>query len=160
MRNKLLVVGGIVIGIFALLMILISSGNASGYETLRSFEGKMILYKSSTCGCCEVYSQYFKGKGNSEIEIVTVLDNRRVMDEYNIPGFLESCHTTVVGNYFVEGHIPLEAIEKLLTENPNIAGIGMPGMPSGSPGMPGPKSGDFVIYGVNYDGSTFEFMRI
>jgi len=160
MRNKLLVVGGIVIGIFALLMILISSGNASGYETLRSFEGKMILYKSSTCGCCEVYSQYFKGKGNSEIEIVTVSDNRRVMDEYNIPGFLESCHTTVVGNYFVEGHIPLEAIEKLLTENPNIAGIGMPGMPSGSPGMPGSKSGDFVIYGVNYDGSTFEFMRI
>ena len=56
--------------------------------------------------------------------------------------------------------MPLEAVEKLLKEQPDIAGIAMPGMPEGSPGMPGSKRGDFVIYAVNNDGSYSEFMRI
>ena len=80
--------------------------------------------------------------------------------KYEIPPQMESCHTIIVGNYFVEGHVPLEAVEKLLREKPNIKGIAMPGMPSGSPGMPGAKNGDFVIYGVNQDGTTFEFARL
>ena len=80
--------------------------------------------------------------------------------EHEIPSELESCHTTIIGGYFVEGHIPLEAVEKLLKEKPDIKGIAMPGMPSGSPGMPGAKKGDFVVYKVNNDGSYDEFMRI
>lgn len=56
--------------------------------------------------------------------------------------------------------MPQEAITKLLTEKPEIKGIGMPGMPSGSPGMPGNKQGDFVVYAVQKDGSVTEFMRI
>ena len=73
---------------------------------------------------------------------------------------MESCHTTVMGNYFVEGHIPLEVVNKLLTEKPDIKGIAMPGMPNGSPGMPGVKRGDFVIYAINNDGSYAEWMRL
>ena len=73
---------------------------------------------------------------------------------------MESCHTTVIGEYFVEGHVPVEAIEKLLAEKPDVAGIGMPGMPSGSPGMPGAKQGQFIIYSINKDGTINEFMRI
>ena len=60
----------------------------------------------------------------------------------------------------MEGHVPLEAIEKLLQEKPDIKGIAMPGMPSGAPGMLGKKTGDFVVYAVNNDGSYEEFMRI
>ena len=66
----------------------------------------------------------------------------------------------IYGNYFVEGHIPIEAIKKLLVEKPDIKGIAMPGMPSGSPGMPGAKDGQFIIYAVAKDGSTYEFMRV
>ena len=73
---------------------------------------------------------------------------------------MEICHTTIIGDYFVEGHVPLEAVEKLLTEKPDIKGIAMPGMPSGSPGMPGAKKGDFVIYAVNRDGSYEEWTRL
>ena len=73
---------------------------------------------------------------------------------------MQSCHTTTIGNYFVEGHIPIEAIEKLMTEKPNIKGIAMPGMPSGSPGMPGAKQGPFIIYAIGNDGSVGEFMRM
>ena len=54
----------------------------------------------------------------------------------------------------------MEAVSKLINEQPDILGIGMPGMPSGSPGMPGAKTGDFVIFAVAKDGSTSEFMRI
>ena len=83
-----------------------------------------------------------------------------VKANYEIPSQLESCHTAVIGDYFVEGHVPLEAVEKLLMEKPDVAGIAMPGMPSGSPGMPGTKRGDFIVYSVNNDGSYEEFMRI
>jgi hypothetical protein len=160
MKNKSLFIFAIILAVFVVGIVFMSSNKVSSYETLKGFEGEMKLYKSSTCGCCEVYSSYFKSKGNSGIEIVSVPDNKRIMEEHGIPDSLESCHTTIVGDYFVEGHIPLEAIEKLLLEKPDIAGIGMPGMPNGSPGMPGQKSGSWVIYGVNHDGSTFEFMRI
>jgi hypothetical protein len=72
---------------------------------------------------------------------------------------MDSCHTLIIEDYFVEGHIPIEAIEKLLAEQPDIDGITLPDMPSGSPGMPGVKKGDFVIYSVK-GGKTSEFMRI
>jgi hypothetical protein len=118
------------------------------------------LYKSSSCGCCGVYGNYFQRKGNSDLEIVNLENLDGIKTKYNIPSELQSCHTTVIGDYFVEGHIPLEAIDKLLKEKPDIAGIAMPGMPEGSPGMPGAKRGDFIIYAVNHDGSYEKFMRL
>lgn len=56
-----------------------------------------------------------------------------------VPGSLASCHTAVVGNYVVEGHVPLAALERLLAQRPaDIRGIAVPGMPVGSPGMESP----------------------
>jgi hypothetical protein len=72
---------------------------------------------------------------------------------------MESCHTTVIDGYFVEGHVPFEAIEKLLAERPDIDGIALPDMPAGSPGMPGRKSGPFDIYQVK-DGQYSLFVSI
>ena len=76
------------------------------------------------------------------------------------PTNLESCHTTIVEGYVIEGHIPVEVINKLLKEKPDIKGIAMPGMPSGSPGMPGQKRGEWIIHAMHHDGSTTEYMRI
>lgn len=160
MNKKYLVILAVVAVLSAIGIILISSHNVSAYENLENFDSDIKLYKSSTCGCCEIYSSYFKSKGNKNLEIIDVPDIKSVIEQYEIPEFLESCHTVIIGDYFVEGHVPLEAIEKLLSENPDIEGIGMPGMPAGSPGMPGTKQGDFVVYGINYDKSSFEFMRI
>ncbi len=117
------------------------------------------IFKSSGCGCCSIYSQYMDKKGFN-VQVVDTEDLSSIKIKYNIPKPMQSCHTTIVGDYFVEGHVPTEAIEKLLTEKPDIAGIAMPGMPSGSPGMPGSKRGPFIVYAVNKDGSTSEFMRI
>lgn len=76
-----------------------------------------------------------------------------------VPPGMEACHITVLENYATEGHIPAEVIEKLLTENPDIDGLVMPGMPAGSPGMPGQQTEDFVIYAIK-DGKASEFMTI
>ena len=156
-KKNLYLVGGI---LFVVLVVFFLTSAVKGSQSLDKFGEEMTIYKTSTCGCCEVYISYFKSKGSSNVNVITIPDNTRFMEEHKIPSFLESCHTTIVGKYFVEGHVPVEAINKLLTEQPNILGIGMPGMPTGSPGMPGSKIGDFVVYGVNNDGSTFEFMRI
>ncbi len=120
---------------------------------------KITVYKSQSCCCCGIYVNYLKKQGFS-VDVKDVSDVAQIKEQYKIPNALSSCHTSVVGDYFVEGHIPYEAIVKLINEKPDIAGIAMPGMPSGSPGMPGAKNGDFVIYSIGKDGSQGEFMRI
>ena len=117
------------------------------------------LYKSPYCGCCEVWGEYMKDLGYSvsvtETELLSEVKNK-----YSVPEDLESCHTSEIDGYVVEGHVPNEAIEKLLNERPDIKGIGMAGMPSGSPGMPGIKE-DFLIYEINHDGTKGDlFMKL
>lgn len=120
---------------------------------------EITIFKSMSCGCCGIYAQYMEKEGFT-VTTPQVDNLNAIKDNKNIPQELRSCHTAEIGDYFVEGHIPLEAIQKLLTEKPDIAGIAMPGMPSGSPGMPGQKTGTWIIYGVNSDGTFQEFMRI
>ncbi len=139
---------------------LFSSKNASGFEAIGNYDGDIKIYKSGSCGCCGVYSTYFKNEGNKGVKVIDLEYMQGIKEKYGVPSNLESCHTTIIGDYFVEGHIPLEAIERLMQEKPTIKGIAMPGMPSGSPGMPGAKIGDFVIYAVNNDGGYVEWMRI
>ena len=124
-----------------------------------SDEKQVIIYKSSTCGCCSAYASYMKKKG-FDVKVIDMQDLTSIKDKYGIPYILQSCHTSIIDNYFIEGHIPVEAINKLLAEKPDIMGIAMPGMPSASPGMPGAKASDFVISAVNKDGNYPEFMRM
>jgi len=159
-KSKVWVLFAGVIVIFLLVLFLTKGSGASGFATIDSIDGEIDIYKSLTCGCCSVYTSYVDGKVSPRVNSFNVQDPTEIKNRYGIPSALESCHTTIIGDYFVEGHVPLEAVEKLLKEQPDIAGIAMPGMPEGSPGMPGSKRGDFVIYAVNNDGSYSEFMRI
>ncbi|MEX0933038.1 MAG: DUF411 domain-containing protein [Candidatus Pacearchaeota archaeon] len=118
-----------------------------------------VYYKSISCGCCDAHSKYLNSKGFS-VKVNNLQSIDSIKSDFGVPYELRSCHTVIIDDYFVEGHIPLEAINKLLEEKPNIRGIAMPGMPSGSPGMPGAKTGFFKIYSVNHDGSYGEFMEI
>jgi hypothetical protein len=119
---------------------------------------KVTLYKSPTCGCCVSYSRFLKRDGYS-VDFEEMTDADRVKKAHNIPLSMQSCHTSIIEDYFVEGHVPLEVIDKLLAEKPDLDGIALPGMPAGSPGMPGLKSEEFIIYGLK-DGQVSEFMRI
>ena len=82
-----------------------------------------------------------------------------VKRDLNIPEELWSCHTTVVSGYYVEGHVPVEVIRKLLREQPEIDGIALPGMPQGSPGMSGTKDEPWVIYSIA-GGVVEEFVTV
>ena len=122
-------------------------GNTSPEGSFHRSE-KVIVHKDPSCGCCGVYVSYLRRQG-FEVEVDDNTDMDSIKDKFGIPSDLESCHTTEVGGYVVEGHIPVEVIDKLLSEKPeDITGIAMPGMPSGSPGMPGPKS-DFIIHSLD-----------
>ncbi len=153
------------IGIIAIVALILAiflfskNSSAASFDTINSMN-EVDIYKSITCGCCDVYSKYVDGKTTVKVNSFNPQDPEATKEQFGVPKEMESCHTTIVGNYFVEGHVPLEAVEKLLKEKPNIKGIAMPGMPMGSPGMPGQKSGDFIIYAVANDGTYSEFMRI
>jgi len=118
------------------------------------------IYKSPSCGCCGQYAAYLEKKGY-DVDVEGVADMQSIKEQFDVPYELESCHTMEIDGYVVEGHVPEEAVQKLLAERPDIKGIGMAGMPSGSPGMSGPKTSDFVIYEITYDGAKGKvFMTI
>lgn len=70
-----------------------------------------------------------------KLQVQDVKDLAAVKDRHQVPSQLQSCHTAIVDGYVIEGHVPIVEIERLLTERPDIAGLAVPGMPIGSPGM-------------------------
>lgn len=94
-----------------------------------------------------------------QVTKVELDDLSGIKAKYGVPVAVRDCHTAIVGDYFIEGHVPVKAVERLLRENPRIAGLALPGMPSGSAGMTGPKRGPFVVLQVNLDGTLEEFGR-
>lgn len=145
---------------FIFILIFLAGCSSNNKITGNSVAEQATIYKSSTCGCCSLYSNYMKSKSDLNVADINSPNIYGIKKKYGVPQQMESCHTSVVGDYFVEGHIPLEAIKKLMTERPDISGIAMPGMPPGAPGMPGAKLEPFIIYAVNKDGSYKEFMRM
>ena len=109
---------------------------------------KATVYKNPACGCCHNYVDYLRQNGFA-VEVVDMDDLAPVKQRFSVPAALEGCHSTIVGGYVIEGHVPIEAVKQLLQERPPIRGISLPGMPEGSPGMSGEKAGPFVIYEVS-----------
>jgi hypothetical protein len=110
------------------------------------------LYKNPECGCCEGYAAYLRQNG-FVVDVKPSNELAEISRKAGVPDDLQGCHTMFVENYVVDGHVPVNVIRKLLSEKPAIAGITLPGMPEGSPGMTGRKSGPFTIYAVTKDGA-------
>ena len=105
------------------------------------------LYKNPQCGCCEGYADYLREHGFEVAEKPTH-DLSMLQRQHGVPESLAGCHTTLIDGYVVEGHVPIDAVIRLLTEKPAITGISLPGMPAGSPGMFGEKAEPFTIYEI------------
>ena len=116
------------------------------------------VFKTPSCGCCYGYVLFLE-KEKFNVKQTDMRSLHSIKQKYNIPLEMQSCHTTIIGKYFIEGHVPLEAVNKLLKEQPDIDGIALPGMPIGTPGMPGKKDEPFVIYQL-IDGKFSIFMTI
>ncbi len=116
------------------------------------------VFKTPSCGCCYGYVLFLE-KEKFNVKQTDMRSLHLIKQKYNIPLEMQSCHTTIIGKYFIEGHVPLEAINKLFKELPDIDGIALPGMPIGTPGMPGEKEEPYIIYQL-IDGKFSVFMTI
>jgi hypothetical protein len=118
------------------------------------------VYKSSTCDCCAKWVDYLRASDFAP----TVHDEEemeRIKDRLGVPKALRSCHTAVVDEYLIEGHVPAPDIRRLLAERPKVAGLTAPGMPAQSPGMaePGAKPRGYDVLAFQADGTTRTFAR-
>src|SRR5712691_6216639 len=110
------------------------------------------MYKNPQCSCCEGYAAYLRQNGFA-VDVKSTNDLAEISRKAGVPENLQGCHTMFVDGYVVDGHVPVNVIRKLLAERPAIAGITLAGMPEGSPGMYGTKTGPFTIYAVTKDGA-------
>ena len=111
------------------------------------------VYKNASCGCCKKWVEHLQAAGFR----VTVHDTSNlagVMERYGVPRKLTACHTAVVDGYVIEGHVPADVIQRLLKERPGIAGVAVPGMPAGSPGMESETPARFYILTFDKNGTT------
>lgn len=89
------------------------------------------------------------------VQVEDVQDLASVKRRYQVPTELQSCHTAIVDGYIIEGHVPAEDVERLLSERPDITGLAVPGMPVGSPGMdvPGAAPQPFDVLAFDSEGN-------
>ena len=106
------------------------------------------MYKNPQCSCCDEYAKYLRQNGFN-VTVTPTHNMSLISRQHGVPEKLAGCHTMLIGGYVVEGHVPVDAINKLLSEHPNIKGISLPGMPEGSPGMTGKKAEPFTVYEIS-----------
>lgn len=130
------------------------SGQASAGASAAAGENVLItVYKSPTCGCCTKWVDHIRDAG-FRVEVRDTSNVQPVKTEHGLPGHLASCHTALVDGYVVEGHVPADVIRRLLRERPEVAGIAVPGMPMGSPGMEGSYKDPYQVIAFGKDGGT------
>jgi hypothetical protein len=142
--------------IAALLAMLTACSDSTGPAIRASASdgvAQMTLYRSPDCTCCHQWAAIAQAAGWT-IETVEVPDLVAIRARLGVTESAASCHTATIGDYFVEGHVPLEAIDRLLAERPSIDGIALPGMPSGSPGMGGVREGRFEVLAISAGEAT------
>lgn len=132
-----------------------ASASQAGQAAAPAQNTRMVVYKTPSCGCCRAWVDHVQAAG-FEVEVHDVPNVQPVKDEHGLPGHLASCHTAIVDGYVVEGHVPADVIRRMLRERPQVAGIAVPGMPVGSPGMevPGGRKDPYDVIAFSRDGKV------
>lgn len=120
----------------------------------------MTVYKTPQCGCCRTWVDHLRENG-FEVTTHDVPDISAIKTKLGVPSDLGACHTAVAGSYVVEGHVPAADIQKLLATKPKAAGVAVPGMPIGSPGMevPGRPADKYDVIAFAKDGKRSVFAK-
>jgi len=146
-----------VLGILGAVTVCLVSQTLGGQQA----PATVTVYKTATCGCCRNWVEYMR-KAGFDVKAQDVEDIATVKATYGVPPELGSCHTSLAGGYVIEGHVPADAVKRLLRERPAVAGIAVPGMPIGSPGMEvGDRRDPFNIVSFDKQGkkSVYESRR-
>lgn len=116
------------------------------------------LYRQEGCSCCATYADYLHQNGFT-VDMKTVDDLGPTRTKYGIPEDAVGCHTSLVKDYVVEGHVPVEAIDRLLSERPALDGISVVGMPVSAPGMGKPNGTPLEVLSFR-DGRVADYMSV
>jgi hypothetical protein len=109
----------------------------------------IVVHRSRTCGCCGRWVDHLK-QNNFNVKDIVSDDVQAIKNKYGVTQELASCHTAIVNGYVVEGHVPANDIRTLLKNKPDVVGITVPDMPSGTPGMEmGGKSDAYQV--ISFD---------
>ncbi len=129
--------------------------------SLMAENASMTVYKSPYCGCCSAWSKALEQLGY-KIETKDLEDMDWAKQQFSVPEEMEGCHTAVIDGYVVEGHVPPQALAKLLKERPDVKGIAVPGMPQGSLGMGYDPDAKYTVYafGSSDDKQPVPFMEM
>lgn len=153
-NNKILILG-----------ILLTAGVAAflfwpGNSSSNFFADKteVVMYKNPGCECCTEWAEYMM-EGEFTVKEEPTPAMMKIKRDNGISNQLASCHTAMVEDYVIEGHVPIEDIRRLLDEKPDAVGLAVPGMPTGSPGMemPGRTPDAYDVLLVGHDGETSVF---
>jgi len=111
------------------------------------------MHKDPNCGCCTAWAEHLEAAG-FEVQVTETRDLRSVKIAHGVTPELASCHTATVEGYVIEGHVPAADIKRLLEEQPDVAGLAVPGMPHGSPGMETGRVDDYAVLSWRRDERT------
>jgi len=114
------------------------------------------VYKDPACGCCKKWIEHLL-KNGYRVDAKDAPNMTEIKRTLGVPDALTACHTAVVNGYLIEGHVPAADIDRLLEQKPRIAGLAVPGMPAGSPGMEGMGSQHYQVMTFDKKGKTTVF---
>lgn len=115
---------------------------------------EVVMYKNPGCQCCDKWAEYMEGYGYDVSTVESQEKLYSVKQNQGIPQDMGSCHTALLGDYVIEGHVPVQDIQRLLSERPDAIGLAAPGMPASSPGMNTALNEPYKVYLMHKDGST------
>jgi len=114
------------------------------------------VYKDPSCGCCKNWIAHLIKHGY-RVDAKDSPNMTEIKRTLGVPTGLTACHTAMVNGYLIEGHVPAADIDRLLTQKPQIAGLAVPGMPAGSPGMEGASAQRYQVLTFDKSGKTTVF---
>lgn len=114
------------------------------------------VYKDPSCGCCKNWIAHLI-KNGYRVDAKDSPNMTEIKRTLGVPTGLTACHTAMVNGYLIEGHVPAADIDRLLAQKPKVAGLAVPGMPAGSPGMEGAGAQRYQVLTFDKSGKTTVF---
>ena len=142
-----------------MLAALVTAAIAPPWAHAQAAPPEVHVYKDPDCGCCGAWAEHMRRNG-FRVATHDVRDLAAVKRKHAVPEKLGSCHTATVAGYTIEGHVPADAVRRLLAQRPDgVIGLAVPGMPLGSPGMESPTPQRYDVLAFDAKGGSRIYER-
>ncbi len=150
------IVRTLALGVSVVALTLTTAAAPTSFIDAAAKKPTITVYKDPSCGCCKSWIEHLIKHGY-RVDAKDTPEMTEIKRTLGVPDGLTACHTAVVNGYLIEGHVPAADIARLLNEKPKVAGLAVPGMPMGSPGMEGPRTQHYQVLSFDKAGKTKVF---